>query len=218
VSDTETPPVIDSPSWWNLPNQITISRIVLAFVLFIILSLELAGASPIGDRARTLWVATILFVVCVSTDWLDGMLARKLDLVTAFGRIVDPFADKLLVLGTLIFLIPLTDSMPPWFVVVLLAREFLVSGLRSYLESRGIPFGARWGGKIKMILQSILIPVLLADAAMEAGPGDGGVAAAGLPDLLGVVLLHATLLATLISLLDYLKVAVRSTAAGRGGP
>jgi len=69
-----------------------------------------------------------------------------------------------------------------------------------------------------MILQSILIPVLLADAAMEAGPGDGGVAAAGLPDLLGVVLLHATLLATLISLLDYLKVAVRSTAAGRGGP
>ena len=197
-----------NPEWWNLPNKITLSRIALAFVLFTLLSLQFGGVELFATRATALWVAAILFTVCVSTDWLDGMLARKLGLVTAFGRIADPFADKLLILGTLIYLIPISDLIAPWFVVTLLAREFLVSGLRSYLESRGIPFGARWGGKIKMILQSVLIPYVFVLEALEFGPEAGGTWR-----LIGAVLLYATLAATLISLLDYLKVATRAQVA-----
>ena len=188
--------------WWNLPNKITLSRIALAFVLFILLSLELAEVSLFGDRSTALWVVAVLFTICVSTDWIDGMLARKLNLVTAFGRIADPFADKLLVLGSLIFLIPISPYIAPWFVVVLLAREFLVSALRSYLESRGIPFGARWGGKIKMILQSILIPWVFVVEALELAEGEGAIWRWG-----AIVLVYSTLAATLISLADYLRVA-----------
>ena len=196
------------PEWWNLPNKITLSRIALAFVLFILLSLQFGGVQLFADRSTSLWVAAALFTFCVSTDWLDGMLARKLNLVTAFGRIADPFADKLLVLGTLIYLIPISDLIAPWFVVVLLAREFLVSGLRSYLESRGIPFGARWGGKLKMILQSVLIPFVFVVEALEFSPGVGGAWR-----VTGLVLLYATLAATLISLFDYLKVAAKAQSA-----
>ncbi len=195
------------PAWWNLPNQITLSRIALAFVLFALLSLEIGGVTLFGSRSITLWVAAGLFTVCVSTDWIDGWLARRRKQVTAFGRIADPFADKLLVLGTLIYMIPLTDPIEAWFVVLLLAREFLVSGLRSYLESQGVPFGARWGGKIKMIVQSVMIPAVLVDQAIaESGsPVDG-------LRTLSIVLLYATLVATLLSMVDYLQVARRTIA------
>jgi len=192
-----------APSWLNLPNRITLSRIVLGFALFALLSLEHEGVSLFASRDIALWVAAAAFVVCVSTDWLDGWLARKRGEVTTFGRIADPFADKLLVLGTLICMIPLTPELvPPWFVVALLAREFLVSGLRSFLESQGVPFGARWGGKIKMVLQSVFIPVALADAAIAAG---------GAPSealrLLAHILFWGTLAATMVSMFDYLQVA-----------
>ena len=191
-----------TPDWWNLPNQLTLSRIAIAFVLFALLALHLGGISLFPSEAAAMWTAAIVFGVCVSTDWLDGMIARRRNQVTTFGRIADPFADKLLVLGTLMFMVELCDLIPAWFVVVLLAREFLVSGLRSYLESQGIPFGARWGGKIKMILQSILIPAVFVVEAIFPEPGTGGpwrVAAQ--------VLLYATLAATIISMLDYLKAA-----------
>lgn len=192
-----------APSWMNLPNRITLSRIVLAFALFALLALENAGVSLFASRAAALWGAAIAFTVCVSTDWLDGWLARRRGETTTFGRIADPFADKLLVLGTLICMIPLTPELvPPWFVVALLAREFLVSGLRSFLESQGVPFGARWGGKIKMVLQSVFIPVSLVDGAIAAG---------GSPNeavrLFAHILFWGTLAATMVSMFDYLQVA-----------
>jgi phosphatidylglycerophosphate synthase len=110
-------------------------------------------------------------------------------------------------------MIPLTPELVrPWFVVVLLAREFLVSGLRSFLESQGTAFGARWGGKIKMVLQSALIPVALADGAIAAG----GAPSAGLRHF-GQVLVYATLAATIASMFDYLVVA-RRAIAGKAAP
>jgi len=199
------------PVWWNLPNQLTLSRILLAFVLFALLALEISGNSLFSDRSTTLWLSIGLFVVCVLTDWLDGHFARKMNLVTAFGRIADPFADKLLVLGTLIFLIPISALIPAWFVVVLLAREFLVSGLRSYLESQGIAFGARVGGKLKMICQSLMIPFVL---FVEAFDPDRTAASDSLLLVpIAQILIGATFFITLVSMIDYMKVAMKAEPA-----
>lgn len=197
------------PAWWNLPNQLTLSRIVIAFVLFVLLALHLAGRSPFPDEATALWVAAIVFVVCVSTDWLDGFIARRRNQVTSFGRIADPFADKLLVLGTLIFMVELCSLIEAWFVVTLLAREFLVSGLRSFLESQGVPFGARWGGKIKMILQSVMIPAVFVEQAVRPAGGESGY------ETFVVVLIYATLAATVLSMVDYIRVAAGAVGGQR---
>ncbi len=199
------------PVWWNLPNQLTLGRIVLAFVLFALLALEISENSLFSDRSTTLWLSIALFVVCVLTDWLDGHYARKLNQVTAFGRIADPFADKLLVLGTLIFLIPISPLIPAWFVVILLAREFLVSGLRSYMESQGVAFGARGGGKLKMICQSLMIPFVL---FVEAFDPDRTAATESLPLVpIAQFLIGATLLITLVSMIDYMIVAMKAEPA-----
>ena len=82
-------------------------------------------------------------------------------MISTFGRIADPFVDKVFICGSFIFLIPITPLVQPWYVVVIIMREFLVSGLRSFLEARGVEFGAGFGGKLKMIFQSITIPVVI---------------------------------------------------------
>jgi CDP-diacylglycerol--glycerol-3-phosphate 3-phosphatidyltransferase len=106
-----------------------------------------------------LWyVAFTIYLVGMLGDWLDGYLARSRGQVTAFGRIADPFADKIVVLGVLILGLTLPQTqefVPSWIVLIVLAREFLVSGLRSYLESRGRGFGASWEGKTKLIVQAV---------------------------------------------------------------
>lgn len=150
------------------PNRITALRFVGALVLFCVFSL--AGDSDIGDSLvlfgksfamRTvIQVSFWLFVVVASTDFLDGYLARKGGHVSVFGRIADPFVDKVLILGTLIFMAVMPWSavrIPAWLVVVILAREFLVTGIRSYVESIGKEFAADWFGKIKMIVQCMAV-------------------------------------------------------------
>ncbi|MFT7486489.1 MAG: CDP-diacylglycerol--glycerol-3-phosphate 3-phosphatidyltransferase [Candidatus Paceibacteria bacterium] len=101
-----------------------------------------------------------LFVVLGTTDFLDGYLARKGNLVSVFGRISDPFVDKVLILGTMIFMSVMpwsAEHMPPWLVVIILAREFLVTGIRGYVESIGKEFSADMFGKIKMIVQCMAV-------------------------------------------------------------
>ena len=101
-----------------------------------------------------------LFIIIALTDYLDGYLARRDGLVSAFGRIADPFVDKVMVLGTMIFLAVMPWSQPwfpAWIVVVVLAREFLVTGIRGYVESRGESFAADGFGKIKMVVQCFAI-------------------------------------------------------------
>lgn len=146
------------------PNRITAVRFVGALVLFVVFALM--GEEPGDGTFRALGVAWPmqqvihgcfwLFVVIAATDFLDGYLARKDGHVSAFGRIADPFTDKVLIVGTMIFLCVMPWSkgfIPAWFVVVILAREFLVTGIRGFVESQGKEFGADGFGKIKMIVQ-----------------------------------------------------------------
>ena len=144
------------------PNRITALRFLGALVLFTILATW--GDGPAGSDSR-LWsqVTFWLFVLAAMTDFVDGYLARRDGHVTAFGRIADPFVDKVLVLGTMIFLAEQPWSapwFPAWIVVVVLAREFLVTGIRGYVESVGGEFPADWFGKIKMIVQCVAIGVV----------------------------------------------------------
>lgn len=139
----------DQLRWGTLANKVTAARLVLAVILFALMEFACWKS------------ALVLFIVAVASDALDGYLARKRGEVTAVGRILDPFADKIVIVGAFIFLIPWQVSIRPWMVTVIVARELLVSSIRSYLESKGIPFGADWGGKLKMILQSVCVAWVL---------------------------------------------------------
>ena len=122
-------------------------------------------------------VAIALFVLAATTDFIDGYLARKWNVVSMFGRLMDPFCDKVLILGTFIYfagprfsveawvegekLLTMATGIYPWMVVVIIARELLVTSIRGILESMGHTTGAKWAGKMKMILQSFILPLIL---------------------------------------------------------
>ncbi|MEZ5977176.1 MAG: CDP-diacylglycerol--glycerol-3-phosphate 3-phosphatidyltransferase [Planctomycetota bacterium] len=148
------------------PNRVTAIRFVGALVLFVLLAVHGEGVGT-GERARpdtAMAVCFVLFVLVAATDWLDGWLARRGKHVTAFGRIADPFVDKILVLGALIFLTALPWArtyLPSWMVVLVLSREMLVTGIRGYAESQGVAFPADRWGKIKLVVQCIAIGALL---------------------------------------------------------
>ncbi len=138
---TVTPP---QPPVLNLPNQLTAARFVLALALFTLISVD-----------RWLWCVAV-FAVAAATDWLDGYLARKQGLTSTLGRNLDPLVDKVLICGAYIFLLPkgLGEGwLLPWMVTVIVARELIITSLRSFLENRGATFGADWLGKLKMGLQ-----------------------------------------------------------------
>lgn len=178
------------------PNRITALRFVLALTLFGILAVwvEEDPAQHRGVWAIAFW----LFVVTAATDFLDGWLARRDNLITAFGRIADPFVDKVLILGAMIFLIAMPESLlPAWMVVVILAREFLVTGIRGYVEGEGGQFPADGFGKIKMIVQCFAVGGLMWCEAYDWGEWRG------FWRIVVVVLVWATLLATLGSGLTY---------------
>jgi CDP-diacylglycerol--glycerol-3-phosphate 3-phosphatidyltransferase len=132
------------PPVFNLPNQLTTSRLVLALVLFGLIETES-------------WVwALVVFAAAAVTDWLDGYLARKQGLSSTLGRNLDPLVDKVLICGAYIFLLPkgsVGGWLLPWMVTVIVARELIITSLRSFLENRGATFGADWLGKLKMGLQ-----------------------------------------------------------------
>lgn len=150
------------------PNRITAMRFVGAMALFVIFasmgSQPLTGTfSVLGLEIalqRGIQVCFWLFVLVAATDALDGYLARHHGQVSAFGRIADPFVDKILILGVMIFMAVMPWSrkyIPAWLVVLVLSRELLVTGLRGYVESIGREFPADWFGKTKMIVQCITV-------------------------------------------------------------
>jgi CDP-diacylglycerol--glycerol-3-phosphate 3-phosphatidyltransferase len=150
------------PPVFNLPNQLTASRFVLALVLFVLIELNQ-------------WKASLgVFLLASFTDWLDGYLARKQGLMSTLGRNLDPLVDKVLVCGAYIFLLPegYEDGrgwLQPWMVTLIVARELVITGLRSFMENMGAKFGADWLGKIKMVLQcAALIAIFVALDAKEA--------------------------------------------------
>jgi len=147
------------------PNRITAIRFAGSMVLFAIFAIwgGIEPAQIVGRRAPFL-IAFWLFVVVAATDFLDGYLARRDKHITAFGRIADPFTDKVLILGTMVYLAAMPWSeryLPVTVVVVIIAREFLVTGIRGYVESLGYEFPADRFGKIKMIVQSIAVGGLI---------------------------------------------------------
>ena len=164
---------------FNLPNQLTSLRLILSVILFCLIAWE------------QYLVSLVLFVIAAGTDWLDGYFARKYGQVTTLGRILDPFADKVIVCGTFIFLVAILAALPdikhelrpwglqPWMVVVIVGRELLVTALRSFIEDRGVDFSAKMSGKLKMVLQCVAAGVCLFylhdyDPQRPRPPGCGG--------------------------------------------
>lgn len=149
----------------NVANKITISRFFLAVLYFV--AFDTLAVPHSRDPQHYPWgvdVSLGLFLVAASTDWIDGYVARKYNIVTDFGRVTDPFVDKIVVCGAFILFLGQEDLirlMPPWMVLVIIAREFLVNSLRSLAESKGIAFGANIWGKQKMVLQCICIGAAL---------------------------------------------------------
>lgn len=142
-------------------------------------------------------IALYSYILAWITDWLDGYMARKKGLLTDFGRIADPFVDKIIVCGAFILLIQHANgTVPSWMVVVIVAREFLVNSIRSYSESRGIEFGATIWGKVKMFIQSLTISLILLFYAYLQSYEDIKLAI--------VVMLWATVIITLVSGVKYL--------------
>lgn len=130
---------------FNLPNQLTIARLVLSLVLF-------------GLMTYQYWLTSlVVFVVAAATDWLDGYFARKYGLVTVLGRILDPFVDKIIICGAFICLVAEypRSGIAGWMAVIVVGRELLVTALRSYLEQQGADFSAVMSGKLKMVLQCV---------------------------------------------------------------
>jgi CDP-diacylglycerol--glycerol-3-phosphate 3-phosphatidyltransferase len=153
------------------PNRITALRFVGALVLFWILAQD-ESRSIIGRAFETSWSvwAFWTFILVAASDVLDGWLARRGNHVTAFGRIADPFVDKVLVMGAMVFLAVLPWSQawfPAWVVVVVLAREFLVTALRGYVESMGGELSADWFGKVKMFAQCFAVGIVLGMQAFD---------------------------------------------------
>jgi CDP-diacylglycerol--glycerol-3-phosphate 3-phosphatidyltransferase len=134
---------------WNVPNQLTVARLVLSIVCFVFLAFD------------SYLIALILFVIAAGTDWVDGYWARKYGQITQLGRILDPFADKIIICGSFIFLAAVPSRITgesaseiyPWMAVVVMGREILVTALRSFFEEHGTDFSAKWAGKIKMVFQ-----------------------------------------------------------------
>jgi CDP-diacylglycerol--glycerol-3-phosphate 3-phosphatidyltransferase len=183
---TMTPPR-QPASVFNLPNQLTTGRLALAVVLFVLIAFESWG-----------WCLAV-FALAAVTDWLDGYLARLQGQTSALGRVYDPLVDKVLMCGAFIFLLPRGAGegwLTPWMVTVVVSRELLITGLRNFLETLGVQFGADWLGKLKMVLQCAALAAIF--AALFAETKD--VALLRARD--GLV--YAMLLATALSGLQYL--------------
>lgn len=179
----------------HIPNLLTLARAIVAVVVVLLLSSVSARAlraePTLGDRlgdlthasTGVLVTAAVLFIIAALTDALDGHLARKWKVESKFGRVMDPFADKLLVLGSFIMLAGpgftstvegvgriQVSAVAGWMVFAMVARELLVTSIRGVYEGEGVDFSAGWSGKAKMILQSAAVPVILLIVAF-ASPG-----------------------------------------------
>jgi CDP-diacylglycerol---glycerol-3-phosphate 3-phosphatidyltransferase len=142
----------------NLPNALTLARIMLVPVLVVALTVETPGGSTI---------AAVVFAVAALTDGLDGYIARSRHSVTTFGKVMDPIADKLMIAAALIALVSL-DRLEPWVAMVIIAREFAVSGLRIAAGQQGVVIPASTLGKVKTIVQVVAVLALIASSDANA--------------------------------------------------
>ncbi|MCR5215151.1 MAG: CDP-diacylglycerol--glycerol-3-phosphate 3-phosphatidyltransferase [Eubacterium sp.] len=173
----------------NLPNKITIFRVIL--IPFFLLCLYFPQIP--GNK----WIALAIFIVASLSDMVDGKIARKYNLVTDFGKFMDPLADKLLVAAAMIALIEL-DRIPAWIVIVIISREFIISGFRLIAADNGIVIAAGWWGKVKTAVTMVMLSVLIPDLSTYFPD------AATAIHVFEQILIYASLILTVISLIDYL--------------
>lgn len=168
----------------NLPNKLTIFRVILIpfFVVFML--------APICPGYAN-YIAVAIFIVASLTDLLDGKIARKYNLVTDFGKFMDPLADKLLVCAAMICLIE-TGQLAAWIVIVIISREFIISGFRLVAADNGVVIAASYWGKFKTTFQMFMVIVLILNFDNCYF------------QLLGTVLTYIALVLTVVSLIDYL--------------
>ena len=167
----------------NLPNKLTILRMIMVpfFVLFMLV--------PIGGAANK-WIALAIFVVASLTDTLDGYIARRDNLITDFGKFMDPLADKLLVCSALICFVELGD-LPAWMVIVIIAREFIISGFRLVASDNGIVIAASKTVKLKTVSQMVMVVLVIADLG-------------GFFSILEQIFIWLALILTVVSLIEYI--------------
>lgn len=204
-----------TPARKHIPNLLTMARLVLAAVFFVMLAVYRES-----DAALLLASASV-FIIAALTDALDGHLARKWRVVSKFGRVVDPFADKVLVLGGFILLaganLAAESGVAAWMAVVILGRELLITTLRGAFESEGIDFSANLWGKLKMILQAIVIPIVLLIIALTTGTAAEAASADPAPGWhtplfwTRDVLVWLTVAVTVLSGIPYIATAVRAS-------
>ncbi|AVQ99111.1 CDP-diacylglycerol--glycerol-3-phosphate 3-phosphatidyltransferase [Oceanobacillus picturae] len=179
----------------NVPNKITLSRIFLIPIFILLLSIPFNwGTWDIGETSLPVsdFIAALLFILAAATDWVDGHYARKHNLVTNLGKFLDPLADKLLVSAALILLVEMGMA-PAWLVIVIISREFAVTGLRLVAAGEGIVLAAGSMGKLKTATQMVAIAILL----LHQFP----FSYIGFP--FGTVMLYAALFFTIVSGVDY---------------
>ena len=167
----------------NLPNKLTIFRVVLIpFFVFFMLAPNMTGVNN--------YIAVAIFIIASLTDFFDGKIARKYHLVTNFGKFMDPLADKLLVCSAMICLVQ-TGKLAAWIVVIIIAREFIISGFRLVASDNGIVIAASYWGKFKTVSQMAMVIVLIMDLG-------------GVFEMIGNVLVWVALILTVVSLVDYI--------------
>lgn len=167
----------------NLPNKLTVLRVIM--IPFFVAALLYDG----GANQNMRYVAAALFIIASLTDMLDGKIARKYNLVTNFGKFMDPLADKLLVCSALICLIEL-GQLPSWMVIIIVSREFIISGFRLIAAEQGIVIAASYWGKFKTTFQMIMVILMIANIQAL--------------NILTQIVMWIALALTIISLIDYI--------------
>lgn len=165
----------------NLPNKLTMFRVLLIPFFVVLLLVDI---TPYDN-----WIALVIFIVASLTDLLDGKIARKYNLVTNFGKFMDPLADKLLVCSALICLVEM-EQIAAWMVIVIIAREFIISGFRLVASDNGVVIAASYWGKFKTTFQMVMICLLIADLEVLS--------------LVTTIVTWAAVILTVVSLVDYL--------------
>ena len=166
----------------NLANKLTMMRVILIvpFVFFLL-------TDRFGNTGK--WIALAIFIIASLTDFLDGQIARKMNMITNFGKFMDPLADKLLVSSAMICFVEL-DRLSAWIVIVIIAREFIISGFRLIAAERGIVIAAGWWGKFKTAFQMAAVIFLIIDLESLK--------------IITTILVYVALALTIISMVDYM--------------
>ena len=167
----------------NLPNKLTILRVIM--IPFFVAALMVDG----GTNQTMRYVAAAIFIIASLTDMLDGKIARKYNLVTNFGKFMDPLADKLLVCSALICMIEL-GQLPAWMVIIIISREFIISGFRLVAADNGVVIAASYWGKFKTTFQMVMICLMIANFPQL--------------QILTDIIMWIALILTVVSLIDYL--------------